>query len=292
MRNEGLFKPLLVFCKVAEYLSISKAGEALNVTQPAVSNSIAILEKRLDCLLFERRRPHLILTPDGEALLKLARPLVEEVNLLPERFWNNRGVIKHGTIHIAAIENISLYFLPKISKQFSDLYPHIKLRFKSVVAQDIPDLVASNQVDFALGSLVSERDDLRQTPFYHFSPALLMPKGHPLANKPEITLADIANYPIITPPRSSYIWQMMELIFAQHNLNYDVRIETSGTEMAKRFVKEGLGITILSAVPDSELVAREINYFPKRSYCLIERRGKLHTPQADKFKDLLLSIKE
>ena len=82
-----LIKPLSVFCQVAQCLSISKAAEMLGVSQPAVSSHIAHLEQTFDCLLFERRRPHLRLTPDGESLLLLARPIVEGLEQLPNRFW-------------------------------------------------------------------------------------------------------------------------------------------------------------------------------------------------------------
>lgn len=288
-----LIKPLSVFCKVAECLSISRAAELLGVSQPAVSSHIAHLEQTFDCLLFERRRPQLRLTPDGESLLLLARPIVEGFEQLPEKFWLHKGEANQGTVRIAAGETILLQFMPRIAKRFAEQFPRVQLRFSTVSAKDIPSLLKNDEVDFALGTLIGEHEHLRQTPFYRFSPMLLLPCEHPLAEKNVIYLQDIAQCSLIVPPEISYTWQTLKRVFAERQLPFRVAIEASGSEVAKRFVSAGLGVAILSEAcvrGEHHLLLRAIEDFsPERMYSVIERRGRLLSPQAEQFKTQVLA---
>lgn len=286
------YKPLYVFCKVVEHLSFSHAAKEMGVSQPTVSVNIAAIEKELGCMLFERRRPLLVLTPDGEHLYAIAKPLVDAIGYLPVTFLDAKGEINHGQVSIVAGEAVLLNILPEIATIFQQQYPNIALQFAATVARDIPEILLNDEADFALGSLLEEHKLLRQTPIYRFSPVLILPKNHPLNDKKHITLRDVAEARIIAPPKHSYTWQMMRLVFAQHQLNYQVVIEASSSEVTKRFVAAGLGVAILSeacVVTDALVNVRPFEqYFPERAYGLIERRGKFLTPQATKFRETVL----
>lgn len=292
MNSTELFRLFHVFCEVAEQLSFSRAAKQLGVSQPAVSVNIAALEAHLKTLLFERRRPNLRLTPDGEMLYQLAKPLVKQVTEIPENLADSKGEVNHGTVKVIAGETVLLNFMPEIVLEFQRKYPGISLALGSTIAHDIPQALMNDEADFALGSLLEDDDRLRVTPIYHFSPLLLLPANHPLAHVEKITLEDVAKCRLIMPPKDSYTWQMTNLIFAQQHLEFRVAIEASSSEVVRRMVAVGAGVALLSeagATQDANIVSRPFDRFlPPRSYAIIERRGKFATPQAEQLKKQVL----
>lgn len=294
------FKTLRAFCQVAEQGSIVLASETLHISQPALSLQIKALEETMGVLLFERNGPKLHITPDGEQLYLLARPLVEAVERLPQTFQEAKGDIDHGEVRLIASNSVLLYPVPEIIHIFQARYPNIRLHLQAVIARDIPELLLHDQADIAFGSLLDDHqyEYLQQEPVYRFSPMLLLPADHPLAvkSRSELHLADIVRYKLIVPPEYSYTWQMLRLLFAQHQLEYQVAVIASSNEVAKRCVAEGLGLAILtgsSFVDDPNLRTVPFDRFiPPRSYSIIVRRGKLLTPQAGQFRAAIMDWAE
>ena len=91
-------KPLRAFCQVARLGSVSRAAEALYVSQPAVSQQLQALERELGAALFERNGRRLLPTPEGEALYELARPLVEGIDALPAAFRRQLAGMEAGEL--------------------------------------------------------------------------------------------------------------------------------------------------------------------------------------------------
>ena len=104
-------KQLRAFYQVVRCGSISKAAEKLFLSQPSVSLQIQALERELAVTLFERRGPHLRLTPEGEALYQLSEPLVEGIDKLQENFSAQFGKIDTGELNVGAGESTILYIL-------------------------------------------------------------------------------------------------------------------------------------------------------------------------------------
>jgi DNA-binding transcriptional LysR family regulator len=128
-----------------------------------------------------------------------------------------------------------------------------------------------------------------------YDPVLITPLGHPLAAKSaageEVTLEDVSHYGLILPPSHLSTWRIVKYVFQQHNLTFEVTLEAGGWEVIKKYVELGLGISI---VTDVCLTGQERlatipmeQYFPKRSYGIVLRRGKFLSPQAKRFIEVL-----
>ncbi|HWQ90160.1 MAG TPA: LysR family transcriptional regulator, partial [Clostridia bacterium] len=100
--KQNRFQQLRGFCYAASSGSISKAAKRMNLSQPAVSQQILSLESELHTTLFLRRGSHMSLTHDGELLLEMALPLIEELEHLDEKFRQRRLEIDEGHIEVAA----------------------------------------------------------------------------------------------------------------------------------------------------------------------------------------------
>ena len=295
--KQNRLKQLRVFCRVARSGSISEAAESLFLSQPTVSLQIQALEREIGTILFERRGPHIKLTPEGEALYKLAEPLVEGIDKLPETFAARFGQLESGELDIAAGESTILYILPEPVKRFAELYPNIRIKLHNVTGRDGMAMLRRDEADFAVGSMLEVPDEILYTPVVTYDPTLITPPDHPLAGKgPDIRLDEISPYGLILPPRHLSTWRIVDLVFRQHNLGYRVALEAGGWEIIKKYVELGLGISIVTDVclTGEERLARiPLNrYFPRRSYGIVRRQGRFLSPQAKRFIEIMEGLYE
>ena len=258
---------------------MTEAADELFLSQSAISLQIKALEEEMATVLFERRGPRIQLTPNGRKLLDMARPLVEGMDGLSGRFDKEvRGDLDSGKVIIAAGESTIMYILPSLVSSFRQRYPKVQVELRNVTGRDGLAMIREDKVDFAIGSMLDVPSDIIYEPMYTFDPALIMPLGHELAEKKHIQLKDIAPYGLILPPRRLTTWRMVDRIFQQHGIPFKVVLEVGGWEVIKRYVELDFGISITTGIclrRKDPLVVRNMSpHFPKRSYGIVERRGK------------------
>ncbi|RPE74698.1 LysR family transcriptional regulator [Vulcaniibacterium tengchongense] len=286
-------KPLRAFCQTARLGSISRAAEALFLSQPAVTLQLQALEREMGVRLLERSGRRLALTREGEALYELARPLVEGLDGLDAAFRERIRGLDAGELNVAAGSSTILYLLPKIVEAFRAAHPDVRLSLHNVTGAGGLDLLRSDAVDLAVGSMLDVPADLSYEPVYRFEPMLITPRRHPLADKPEIALQDLSPYGLILPPQRLTTYRLIDLVFQQNRVPYTVALEVGGWEVIKQYVAMGLGISIVTAIcltdADRErLAARSLaRYFPSRTYGVVVRKGKYLSPQARAFVELI-----
>jgi DNA-binding transcriptional LysR family regulator len=292
--KQNRLKQLRAFCHAAQAGSISEAAERVFLSQPTVSLQIQALEREFATVLFERRGPKIKLTPEGEMLLRLAQPLVEGIDKLQETFAITCGKLETGELSIAAGESTILYVLPEPLRRFATQYPGVRLKVHNVTGRDGLAMVRADEADLAVGSMLDVPDDISYRPVVTYHPTLITPLDHPLAGKTHIVLADITPYGLILPPRHLSTWRIVDLVFRQHNLSYQVTLEAGGWEVIKKYVELGMGISI---VTDVCLTGAERlgciplrQYFPNRSYGIVLRRGRFLSPQAKRFIEVLKEV--
>jgi DNA-binding transcriptional LysR family regulator len=124
-----------------------------------------------------------------------------------------------------------------------------------------------------------------------YEPTLITRRDHPLASRKRVALQDIAKYPLILPPKEQCTYRLVEMVFAEHSLEYDVKLEVGGYDVIKKYVQLGLGISIvmshcltgadnLHAVPLGR-------WFPKRTYGVVLRKGQPMSPAANRFVEMI-----
>lgn len=286
-------KPLRAFCQVARLGSVSRAAEALFLSQPAVSLQLQALERDYGTRLLERSGRRLTLTREGAELYELARPLVEGLDNLESSFRERVRGLDAGELNVAAGSSTILYLLPKIIEAFRAARPDVRVSLHNVTGAGGLDLLRSDGVDLAVGSMLDVPADLDYAPVYRFEPMLIVPPEHPLATKPHLRLEDLSPYGLILPPQRLTTYRMVDLVFQRARVPYTVALEVGGWEVIKQYVAMGLGISIVTAICLGEsdrgrLVARSLaEYFPSRSYGVVVRKGKFLSPQARAFTELI-----
>jgi len=286
-------KPLRAFCQVIRLGSVSRAAEALYVSQPAITLQLQALEREFGVRLFDRSGRRLQPTPEGEALYTLARPLVEGIDGLEAAFRAEVQGLDAGELDIAAGSSTILYLLPRIVDAFRHARPDVRLTLHNVTGARGLDLLRSDAVDFAVGSMLDVPADLAYAPVYSFDPMLVTPVDHPLATRTDLSLEDLSPYGLILPPKRLTTYRMVDLVFQRNRVPYTVALEVGGWEVIKQYVAMGLGISIVTAICLTEadrtrLAARSLaQWFPPRSYGVVMRKGKMLSPHARTFVELV-----
>jgi DNA-binding transcriptional LysR family regulator len=286
-------KQLRAFVSVVKLGTLTRAAEALYLSQPTISLQLQALERELGVSLVERRRRRINLTDAGEALYELARPLVEGWDTLDRDFQAKVKGLQSGRLTIAAGTSTIQYLLPELVRRYREQHPAVQLQLANVTGKDGLALLRADDADFAVGSMLDVPNDIAWAPVHHYDPMLIMPPDHPLAAKEKITLEDISPYGLILPPQRLSTYRLVDLVFQQQQVPYHVAIEVGGWDVIKEYVAMGMGISIvtgicITAADRTRLAVRNMKqYFPQRSYGVVMRKGKFLSAEARAFIDLI-----
>jgi DNA-binding transcriptional LysR family regulator len=286
-------KQLRAFVATVKLGTLSRAAEALYLSQPSVSLQLQALERELGTTLLERRRRRINLTDAGEALYELARPLIEGWDNLDRDFQAKVQGLTAGKLTIAAGTSTIQYLLPELVRRYRERYPAVHLQLANVTGKDGMAMLREDKADFAVGSMLDVPHDIAWAPVRQYDPMLILPPGHPLAEKTEVALADLSPYGLILPPQRLSTYRLVDLVFQQNQVPYQVAIEVGGWDVIKEYVAMGLGISVVTGIcitdADRErLVVRNMQrWFPQRSYGVVMRKGKFLSAEARAFIDLI-----
>ncbi|WP_329741797.1 LysR family transcriptional regulator [Dyella sp. A6] len=286
-------KQLRAFVAIVKLGTLSRAAEALYLSQPTVSLQLQALERELGATLLERRRRRINLTDAGEALYELARPLVEGWDTLDRDFHSKVQGLQAGKLVIAAGTSTIQYLLPDLVRRYRERFPAVQLQLANVTGRDGLAMLREDKADFAVGSMLDVPNDIAWAPVRHYDPMLITPPDHPLASKDAVSLRDLSPYGLILPPQRLSTYRLVDLVFQQNQVPYQVAIEVGGWDVIKEYVAMGLGISIVTGICITEADRTRLavhnmkRYFPQRSYGVVMRKGKFLGAEARAFIDLI-----
>ncbi len=254
---------------VRNNLNVSSAAEELYTSQPGVSHQIKLLEEELDIKIFERSGKKLTgISPAGYAVLEHVESLLNNVKSIKQAA-REYSMANRGSLSIATTHTQAQFILPKILQQYSQKYPRIDLQVHQGNPKAMCKLAANNLVDFVLASeTIDEFDELVTIPAYKWNRYIVVPKGHGLTSKSEISLADLAAYPILTYMLGLTGRSKLDRTFQNANLEPNVVFTATDSDVIKTYVKLGFGVGIIaemarSGPADEELACINANHlFP------------------------------
>ena len=236
---------LHTFLEIVRLKSFSKAAETCYRTQPAISAQVRQLEKDLNTALFDRLGTRIALTPAGrifaeyaEQILSLRRQAQDTINEL-ER-------VPRGELVIAANEATCIYVLPHVFSEYKKQFPNVQLLVDRSYGIHVVEAVLDNQADFGISQLPLQEKKLQVVRFHTDEIKLLTPGGHPLASRPTVAPEDLIGHPLLLPKSGttrSRLNAWLELV----DDKIQISMELDSTEMIKRFVMAGLGLSFLAA---------------------------------------------
>ena len=261
-------------------LNVSATAQSLFTSQPGISKQIRLLEDELGVEVFARSGKHLTrVTPAGEAILKTAGEILRKVETIKQAAQEFSDE-KRGSLSIATTHTQARYALPPSIETFIDKYPEVSLHMHQGTPMQISELAADGTVDFAIATEALELfSDLLMMPCYRWNRCIVVPKDHPLAKKGELTLEDVASYPIVTYVFGFTGRSKLDDAFFDHGLSPKVVFTAADADVIKTYVRLGLGIGIVAKMAfdektDSDLVALDASHLFASSVTKIGfRRG-------------------
>jgi LysR family cys regulon transcriptional activator len=230
--------------------NLTEVASVLFTSQPGVSRQIRELEEELGIDIFVRNGKRLTgLTPPGQVLL----PLVEEILLGAEnikRVGDDFSDESHGKLSVAATHSQARYALPHVVRDFRKLFPNVTLHLHQGSPKQVAEMLLSGEADIGVATeALAQYPQLIALPCYRWTHSIVVPPGHPLLDVPgPVTLAQLAQYPIITYEQGYTGRSHIDDAFAQANLTPDVVLTAMDADVIKTYVELGMGVGIVASI--------------------------------------------
>lgn len=245
MKKTVNLRQVEAFYSVMRTGTVVGAAQLMNVTQPAVSKAIALLELRIGYKLFERRGRKLVATPEAEALYREIEPIygsLERISQIAEDIRNQRA----GALRIATLPSISQWLLPKAITRFLSTRPNVSVYIESLPSRQVADLVATRQFDVGLIELPLSRPAIATEPLDPCPAVAILPVGHRLASKRVISVKDLVNERLVLLSQHSFLRHQIDDAFSNAGVAANVIVDTPHSLVACGLVAAGAGVSLVS----------------------------------------------
>ena len=245
--NDISLKQLQYFAAVAEYGSFRQAAFRLGITQPTLSNQIAIMEKALKIQMFERTRKGINVTPQGRELLLSARRVLEEA----QGFISQSAILSGGgigTFRLGVTPTLGPYLLPHILTPIHNKYSDLKLYVRENAPSELETGLINGQHDLILTTLPIMSSELVVAPLFREPIKLALARDHRLADRLTINREDLLGEPVLTISEHHLfhrqITELCERVGAHALRDY----EGTSLDTLRQMVVMGMGVAFLPAL--------------------------------------------
>jgi LysR family transcriptional activator of glutamate synthase operon len=271
---------------VARHRHFTRAAEELHVAQSALSHQVRRLEAELGTELFERTSRTVIPTEAGEALARHARRILAAVDDVREELDELQGLVR-GRVAIGALLPAGEIDVPTLLARFSAAYPGIDVVLREGTFAQMARLLAEDQIDasFALlfgdlpAGLAAERVAEEEL-------VAVFPPGSAPARR-RVTVADLAERPVITPRAGSTIQRAVAHEFARVGMQLQPSLESGDPFLLRCLVSVGFGTAALPrSIIEREgppVDVRSLRPAVRMPVALLWREGRHHSPAARAF---------
>jgi DNA-binding transcriptional LysR family regulator len=282
-----------VFAAVMLHGTTTKAADALNITQPAVSKTLVQLTDKAGFLLFKKNRQRLIPTPEAHMLYAEVQRVFESARGISLAARDIREM-RTGRLKICALPAFGLPLLPPIVAEFAKQHPTLSVSIDIRSSITVAQRASRNQIDVGIGVTSGEdipsisRRSLTSTP-----PVCVMPKGHPLSRLKVVQVHDLAGLDFISTGPGDPMRRQLDALCDQHGVERTLRTDVTLSSACIGIVAARGGVTIVDRL--SAWMARDMpidirDFRPHLDLNLSVYRpwGVIESSVADAFTDYLI----
>lgn len=284
-----------IFCQVAECESFSKASKILYMTQPAVSQAIAQLEKELDIRLFTRTPRGVNLTKEGQLLYEYTSSAINLISVGEKKLEEVKNLMV-GDLQIGVGDTISRYFLLPFLEKFHSKYPNIKLKIINRTTLELCEMLKSGEIDIALGNLPIKDSSLEIRKCIDIRDVFVCGEKYKEKLSEPISLEELAKLPLILLETNSNSRLYVEKYMLSKGIEMKPEIELGSHELLLEFAKINLGISCVIKEFSQEYLKNGLLYevklteeIPKRSIGICFLKNISLSPSSTKFVEILES---
>ncbi len=238
-----LFAHLESFLEVARLGNVSRAADALFLTQPAITARLKSLEGSLGVELFARSSKGMRLTDAGRAFLPYAERALAAYDEGRQLVANLRAGTM-GTLVIAAAPAASTYLLPGLLRAFRATHPNVRLGVRTGHTEEVLEMVLRGEAHVGIGRPI-HHPDVELTPVFEDEMLLVVSARHPFATRGKVSMAELAGERLVLFDRTSSYHDLTSSLFRQAGIVPASTLELDNVEAAKKMVQQGLGVALL-----------------------------------------------
>jgi LysR family transcriptional regulator, low CO2-responsive transcriptional regulator len=244
---------LHTFLEIVRLKSFSKAAQTCYRTQPAISAQVRQLEQELNTTLFERLGTKISLTTAGKIFAEYAEQILDLRRRAQDNI-NELDRVPRGELVIAANEATCIYVLPWVFSEYKKKFPNVQLSVDRAYGSRVVEAVLENLADFGITQLPVQEKKLQVARIHSDEIILLLPAKHPLATRRSATARDLMDQPLLLPKSGTTRIRLNSWLEPVED-QIQISMELDSTEMIKRFVMAGLGVSFLAASNCREEIA-------------------------------------
>lgn len=286
---------LIIFLKITETKSITKASEALHLTQPAVSIQLKKFQDQFDIPLTEVIGRQLYVTDFGKEIALAAQKIVYEIQAINYKTSSFKGQLS-GRLKISVVST-GKYVIPYFITDFLKENSAVELELDVTNKLKVIESLQYNEVDFSLVSILPENMDIEKIDLMENRLYFVGNKEYIFSEKMN-DKSIIENIPIIYREKGSGTRQVMERFLESNKLQLVKKMELTSNEAVKQAVIAGLGCSIMPLIGiKNELNNGDLHIIPikglplRSTWSLIWLKQKNPSPVAKAFTEYLLSNK-
>jgi len=287
---------LRIFLKVVQTKSVTKASEALHLTQPAVSIQLKNFQDQFEIPLTEVVGRKIYVTDFGKEVAHAAAAILSQVEAINHKSLAYKGQL-YGKLKISVVST-GKYVLPYFLSGFMKTHDGIELEMDVTNKNKVLEALEQNEVDFALVSILPEHLKIEQVDLMS-NRLFLVGNSEFTFNKKTSTEEIFKQLPLIFREKGSGTRQTMERFINQNDIIVPKKMELTSNEAVKQAILAGLGCSVMPIIGiRKEIVSNELQIIPTKglpietTWSLIWLKGKNHSPVAAAFLDYLSKEKE
>lgn len=244
--------------------TVSGAAGLLELSQPAISRSLARLEASLQITLFDRRKGRLIATPEALILLDHVERSFASFDKVRDCALEIRKA-RTGRLHIAAMPAVCARFLPGVIQSFKAHHPDVSITVEVQHQTKIEDWIFSQYIDLGIAELPLRREGLVSETFCKVPMFVIMRPENPLAESPYLQTEDLIEEPLISLMPGQTGRRVLDAAFQRAGLSDKcIEIETQNYSLICELVGDGLGVGIVDPFTASAYAVRGLKMVPLR----------------------------
>jgi DNA-binding transcriptional LysR family regulator len=238
---------LRIFVTIARTGGFTRAADVLSMTQPTVSQQLALLETQIGTPLIERHTRRLRLTAAGEMLLGYAEQLLALADEAGEATRTAAGIADR-TLRLGAGHSLATYLLPPLLRRYRELYPQHRVRVIAGNTAELLALTAAGTIELALVGSPAEHDEAIITPFLIDHLVVIVAADDPWIGRNVIDLHELHDRVLLTREPGSALRASVERLLGAATLTGEDVITLGETEAIKRSVEFGLGVALVPSI--------------------------------------------
>ena len=287
---------LRIFLKVVQTKSVTKASEALHLTQPAVSIQLKNFQDQFEIPLTEVVGRKIYVTDFGKEVAHAAAAILSQVEAINHKSLAYKGQL-YGKLKVSVVST-GKYVMPYFLSGFMKTHDGIELEMDVTNKNKVLETLEQNEVDFALVSILPEHLKIEQIDLMP-NRLFLVGNSEFTFNKKTSTEEIFKQLPLIFREKGSGTRQTMERFINQNDIIVPKKMELTSNEAVKQAILAGLGCSVMPIIGiRKEIVSNELQIIPTKglpietTWSLIWLKGKNHSPVAAAFLDYLSKEKE